>query len=277
VIVATVVIGALVGTAVVVRRLWLTDTARVVDAQEAVQRYRSQQSTEAPPVATDGATTVPSSEPGTPTTESPVVFTPPVAGVYRYTTTGNEHIDVLGGTSHLYPHETTITVTAAGCGAQLRWDLLRERSEEYRVCPTATGMDLAPVGAFYHEFFQHGSHEKMVCDRNAPIVTSAADLPPATHLHCTLNDRPWLPVWEVLDRSTIEVDGTAVPVTHVRMTVQDDDAYWEHAVADWWFDDHGLPVRMTSTKESKSSSDLVGDVVYTETYTADLVTLVPLR
>ena len=73
------------------------------------------------------------------------------------------------------------------------------------------------------------------------------------------------------------VEGAEVEVTHLRLTVQDDDEYWEHVVADWWLDDHGLPIEMTATKESKSNSSLVGDVVYHETYTATLASLTPLR
>ena len=71
------------------------------------------------------------------------------------------------------------------------------------------------------------------------------------------------------DQETYE--GSAV------LRIADEDQYWERTVVEWWLDEHGLPVRMTTTKESKSPSDLVGDVIYTEQYTADLVSLDPLR
>jgi hypothetical protein len=64
---------------------------------------------------------------------------------------------------------------------------------------------------------------------------------------------------------------------HVRETIEDTSAYWEHTLVDWWLDDHGLPIRMTSTKSSKSNSGLVGDVVYTEHYTVTLQSLTPMR
>lgn len=263
-IVATVVLGALVVTGFVVRRMWLTDTARTVDADEAVERFRDHSST-----------TVSQAE--APTTTQPPLFATPEPGVYRYTTDGVEGIDVLGGAEHRYPAETTITVTPDGCGVLLRWDLLKERYEEWRLCATAHGIAQQRTGAFYHEFFQHGSREEMRCDRGVLVVPADRMPGDVVPLVCLLNDRPWLPEWQVLERGVRTVEGVDVQVTHVRMTVTDDDEYWEHVVADWWLDDRGLPIEMTATKESKSNSGLVGDVVYHETYTVTLASLTPLR
>ena len=266
-IVATVVVVALVVAGLVVRRLWLTDTARRVDAQEAVAKFR------------DGTTsTVASGAATSTTTPAPDMPTLPAPGVYRYRTTGHEQIDALGGTSHDYPAETTITVTAEGCGALLRWDLLRERWDELRICATPSGIELQPQSANYHEFYQHGERHDVVCDRGVVIVPPESVVLPMdpVPLACTERGVTALPEWQVLDRTTKVVDGQAVRVTHVRRTVQDDDEYWEHVVEDWWFDDHGLPVEMAATKGNKTDSDLVGDVIYAEEYRASLISLVPL-
>lgn len=271
ILIATFVVGALAGTAVVVRQLWLNDSARVVGSDEAVERFRSQ--TTAAPI---GSTTsvVSSSDSATPGLPTVAV---PEPGVYRYATDGSEQIDVLGGATHPYPAETTITVSADGCGVLLRWDLLVERREEWRLCAASDGVVLQTTGAFYHEFFAHGSLEEMVCNQSVLLVPlDGTPRAPVTQ-HCTLNDREWLPVWEVIGPDTRTVDGEEFPVTHVRMTVQDDDEYWEHVVADYWLDQRGLPVSMTAVKESKSSSGLVGDVVYQEHYVVDLAALTPLR
>ena len=53
--------------------------------------------------------------------------TVPAAGVYIYDTKGSEHVSALGGASHTYPSQTTVTVTKTPCGAELRWDALKER------------------------------------------------------------------------------------------------------------------------------------------------------
>ena len=271
-IVATVLVGALVITGLVVRHLWLTDTARVVDADEAVERFRDLNST------TVSAVSPPTLPAGDTTTTVPAPrFATPEPGVYRYATDGLEGIDVLGGAEHRYPAETTITITHDGCGVLLKWDLLKERSEEWRLCATPQGIEQKKTGAFYHEFFQHGSREEMTCDRGVLVVPGDREPRDVVPLACLLNDRPWLPEWQVLERDSRTVDGVQVQVQHVRMTVTDDDEYWEHVVADWWLDDRGLPIEMTATKESKSNSGLVGDVVYHETYRVTLVSLTPLR
>lgn len=264
-IIGATVVGVLVGGAVVVSRLWLNDTARMVDADEAVERFREQ--------STVPSTAVPAVSSTTPV----AIATPPEPGVYRYATTGEESIDSLGGTSHAYPAETTLTVTTDGCGVLVRWDLLKERYEEFRLCGTEEGIELQPTGAAYHEFFGVGQRQEIACDRDVLLVPNDGAPRDVVPLACRIDDQLWLPEWEVLERTSLTVDGEVVDVTHVRMTIADDDEYWEHTVVEWWLDEHGLPVRMSTTKESKSPSDLVGDVVYTEVYTADLVSLDPLR
>ena len=265
-IVATVVVGALVGGAVVVSRILLNDTARMVDADEAVERFRAQ--------TTVAPTTAPAASS---TTAAVELATTPAPGVYRYATTGIETIDSLGGTEHAYPAETTLTVTPDGCGVLLRWDLLKERYEEFRLCVTAEGIELQPTAAAYHEFFGVGQRQEIVCDREVLVVPADGAPRDVVPLACTIDEQLWLPEWEVVGPEVLTVDGSAIDTTHVRMRIADEDQYWERTVVDWWLDEHGLPVRMTTTKESKSPSDLVGDVIYTEQYTAELVSLDPLR
>lgn len=260
----------LVAGGLLARQLFLNDTARSIDANEALDRFRDQTTEATDATATSVAAEAPD------TTLSPAVATAE-PGVYRYITTGNERIDVLGGAQHDFPAETTITVTHSGCGVQLRWDLLRERYEEYHLCGTPDGIELQPDGAYYHEFFQHGMREEMRCDRAVLVVPTVAGDGPGQQLACTLNDRAWAPVWKVMERTIVHVAGADVEATHVRMSVDDNDEYFEHAVADWWFDEHGLPVKMTSLKQSKSNSDLIGDVVYTETYSVELASFTPLQ
>jgi hypothetical protein len=268
VIVIAIISGVLVGGAIVVRQVWLHDTARAVDTGEALKRFRDQTST----VLTDTGTAV------TVTATAPLVATLPTLGVYRYTTSGSEHIDVLGGTGHDYPKQTTITVTADGCGVNLRWDLLRERREDWRLCTGPAGVTWqAQGGHFYHEFFGHGQLQTLTCDRPALLVPTDGSPRTTAPLECQLDTEEWQPQWTVIGPDTRTVAGVVVPVTHVRMVINMNRKYYEHTTMDYWLDAHGLPVHVAGTKTSKSSSDLVGDVVYTETISADLESLEPLR
>ena len=247
------------------------DRTRVLPVDEAVDNYRasaipsntSERDTTLPPTAS--AMSAP--------TAAPTLAEP---GVYRYSTSGGEDIDALGGARHDYPVATTITVTAEGCGIRLRWDALRERRDEWRLCVTERGIELQPDAIQYHEFFQQPELEHLACDRS--VVVAPGSEPPAEPVvqSCLLEGNPWVATWSVIERSTRPVNATDVPVWHVRMTVDNNDQFWEHTTTDWFLDDRGLPIAVSSSTESNSPSP-IGDVRYRETYELSVESLTPLR
>jgi hypothetical protein len=287
-------VGGLVAVAIVViaaifvRSVLLRDRARAVPVDEALAIFRAETTTTTTTTttATSTPTTTTAAIPATTaeTTSSPetTVEVPPTApslvepGIYRYTTTGSEDVDALGGATHDYPAETTLTVVASGCGVHLRWDALRERRDEWALCATGDGIELQPDGVQYHEFFGQPDEEAVACASPVLVVPVTATPPPAVHQSCTLANDPWSPSWEVLERATRSIDGTDIGVQHVRMTIDDDDEYWEHTVVDWYLADSGLPVEVRSTKESRSPSP-IGGVIYHEHYDLELISIVPLQ
>jgi hypothetical protein len=210
------------------------------------------------------------------TTGAPAPFTVPAAGIYRYTTTGEESADALGGATHKYPAETTITVTADSCGVMLRWDALKERRDQWGLCASSTGIGLQPQGLQYHEFFGRGDPENYECPSSVALIgrSTAAGAPMAQD--CSLGGARWQPTWQVLGPEQRTVAGVVVPVQHVRETIDSNATYDEHTTVDWYLDAHGLPVAANSTKESKSPSP-IGAITYHETYTLALESLTPLR
>jgi len=254
---------------VVVRKVVLADHARAVPVEAAVKHFRSE-------VAPAAPTTT-----GAPTPLSLMPF-----GIYRYRTTGQESIDALGGTTHHYPAETTISVIPDGCGVLLRWDALKERRDEWRLCVDAAGIELQPRGLQYHQFYGQVDSEDLVCQPAVPVVGRSDAAPAATgriatdHVatdqSCTLGGDPWHPQWSILGNEQRTVEGVMIPVVHARMTVNDNSTYDEHTTLDWYLDQHGLPVEVSSTKESKSPSP-VGAVTYRETYTLQLESTTALR
>ena len=268
-VVLAVIAVVLVAGSVTAYVLWPRDTARPVAADEALDRFRASESSLPATTAGDSTTSVV-------VASSPPTVQLPAPGVYRYDTVGTETIDSLGGTQHTYPAETTLTVTTEGCGVHLRWDVLVERREEWSLCVGDDGIELQPAAANYHEFYGVGELQPQVCDQAVLVVPIDGEPRDRLPVSCTMNGTPWNPVFEVVGADTHAVDGVDVPVTHVRMTIVDDDDLFEHTVVEWWLDASGLPVAMSASKQSKSNSDLVGDVLYTEQYRADLVSLTPL-
>jgi hypothetical protein len=272
-----VVVAIVVLAAIFVRSVLLRDRARAVPADEALAIFRAEATTTTATPTTMTATTAATSSPET-SVEMPPTAPPLVEpGIYRYTTTGSEDVDVLGGVRHDYPVETTITVLARGCGVHLQWDALRERRDEWALCSTRDGIELQPDGVQYHEFFGQPDEEPVACDGPVLVVPVTASRPPGVqHPSCTLAGDAWLPNWEVLERTTRSIDGTDLGVQHARMTIEDNDEYWEHTVVDWYLADSGIPVEVRSTKESRSPSP-IGGVVYHEQYDLELISIVPLQ
>jgi len=199
------------------------------------------------------------------------------SGVYRYRTTGQETVDVLGGATHHYPTETTITVTRDGCGVRLHWDALVERRDEWALCATPTGTELQTVGLRYHEFFGSADAEDVICDRTVVLVPATPATPSSAPVRpsCTLANDPWRPTWQVLEATQRSVAGEIIDVPHVRMVIEDNDEDWEHTTFDWYLGPDGLPVETAVDKESRSPSP-IGAVIYREIYRLQLVSPVPL-
>lgn len=141
--------------------LLLDDTTTPVDTDEVVADFR------------DEATTTPLAP--TATAIAPDALTTAAAGVYVYETTGDESIDALGGASHEYPAETTITVRPTTCGARYRWVAIEERSEDVDICVIDGSLTLRGYVAD-HEFFSQDDNQTLTCDD--PVVLLAPDLEP---------------------------------------------------------------------------------------------------
>jgi len=289
---AGVAVALIVVAVVVLKTVVFRDRARAVTTDEAVDRYRAAASTvpvtsaRAPttvavtPPPTLPASTSTSVAPSTVAVTSTTVPSVPVAlvapGVYRYTTTGQEHVDALNGTTHAYPAETTITVIPDGCGVSLRWDALKERWDQWHLCATPNGVELETDGIQYHEFFSQPDNEAVACQAPVMLVpVTPTEIAPQQQT-CTLAADPWLPLWTVLERATHTVDGEQVEVQHVQMQIEDDDQYWEHTTIDWYLALDGLPVEVVATKSSLSASP-IGAIQYDEQYQLHLESLTPLR
>jgi hypothetical protein len=260
-----------VGAVVIARNVVFRDRSRVVTTGQALDRYRRSASTTTPATSIVPTTTVAVS---VATTELPAPALPD-PGVYRYRTTGDESIDVLGGAHHTYPAESTITVTPDGCGVRLRWDVLQERRDEWRLCPTPAGLAEAWT-LQYHEFFKQPDPEELVCPADTLLLPIEPVAGAAWDAACTLANTPEPQHFEVVGHETVTVAGAPVAAIHLRQSVELGGDNFEHTTTDWWLAPTGLPLRSVQTKSSRSSSP-IGPVTYSEQYTIELESLEPLK
>ena len=197
----------------------------------------------------------------------------PAEGVYVYATKGGEEVDVLGGSSHTYPPETTVTIRHAGCGLIERWDALDERWDERETCATPDGDSLKRFTSF-HEFFRHADERTYTCDFLAhPRAAKPGD---TWKGRCVSGESVVNQVGRAIGFETIVVGGVRVTALHVRVDVKLTGEQEGSGVREVWGDrETGLSVLERATTTSHSMQPVFGRTRYHETLEIRLTSLEP--
>jgi hypothetical protein len=256
-----------------------------VGVDSAVEHYRQQQPIqlgEERPAAGPSASTEPSSRESAVkkvatkvTTTSDGLRPLPAEGVYVYETTGGDEVDVLGGSRHEYPPETTITVRHSGCGLVERWDALEERWDERESCPTPEGDRLKRTTSF-HEFFGRGDLRTLDCTG----FTYPAHFQPGAEWssRCASENTAVALTLRAVKWEDIVVGDRSVRTMHVRvegrLTGEQDGTLVREV---WGAADKGIVVRERSTLTSYSNQPVFGRTRYHEAYENRLTSLEPRR
>ena len=266
------------------------DQAKPLSAADAVTRFRSTARTPTTPSTTTSlvpvtSTTVRTASPlarsGGRSPVAPSAAAPPPAplplpaeGVYVYTTTGGERVDILGGAHHDYPGETTITVRHAPCGTDERWQPLRERWDARRLCMTDRGEAVRAVTQ-HHEFFGRADERTFVCDAGA-INNPRDPRPGATWTTvCRSDDAVGTTRVRAVGFEELVIGGARVrtfhfhSVTDVRGSSPGTQEY-----DDWMVVSTSLLVRRISTTDARAASP-IGTAHYQEHYELKLTSLKP--
>jgi hypothetical protein len=196
----------------------------------------------------------------------------PAPGIYRYTTTGGDAVDALGGASHHYPATSTITVTVDGCATTQRWTAAAERWDELTTCAGDGGVQLQRFVSL-HRFFGADDTETSTCDGQARPLAAAAGT--TWTARCIDGDETSTWTGTVLGVETAIVAGQSVDVEHVVVTIDDGDARDSQRTETWYVAGTDLVVRRISDIATTEGSP-VGDVHYTEHYEMTLDSLSPL-
>lgn len=235
--------------------LMLRDTSTPVDVEEAVERYRDEGA------APSSTTTVPEAQ-------------LPAEGVYVYATEGEERIDILGGSTHGYPAETTLTIRHTGCGLTQRWAPLDERWDEEEVCVTDAGRERRTLRT-HHEFFGISDDADFACEAGYLLFPAEPAVGSSWSTSCASGDTVLTGTAEVVGLEVRTVGGQRVETVHLRVTEQASGGDDGPSSDDYWLrTSDGLLVERTSTVETRSDSP-VGTATYTERFTLRLTSLDP--
>ncbi len=255
-----------------------------VSPESAVARFRSQQQvslgpekqvTTRAPGASGAAATKQVQARVTTRASDPGLRPRPAEGVYVYATTGGDEVDVLGGSRHTYPDETTITVSHTGCGVVERWDALEERWDERESCRTSGGEILKRMTSI-HEFFGRSDQRTLHCtgytypagfEPGASWKTSCAS--ENVKAETTLTAVGW---------EDVDIGGTRVRTMHVNAKTRvtgEQNGTSERDV--WGSRDDGIVVRERTTLTSFSNQPVLGRTRYHESYEIRLTSVEPRR
>ncbi|HEY7044475.1 MAG TPA: hypothetical protein VH419_12465 [Nocardioidaceae bacterium] len=276
--------GLLLAVVVVAVVLLRGSTTTKISVDEAVGQFRD---TAVPTSAsTISATTTPAATTTTaaPTTAARAITTttvpiPPVArpetGVYVYTTTGFDSVDALTGARHNFPATTTVTISAAGCGVDVRWNTVRERWDEWQWCPQGRGIETVAYRSF-HQFFGVSSGTNYQC---AGDPLPLAGRPGSTWtIVCRQGDSDTSRfIGHLIGRQPVKVGTTSVNALRIRYDVAVSGVSAGTKFIDRWIrPEDGLVLREDSGTDTVQSTAL-GKVHYRERYTIVLQSLVPRR
>jgi hypothetical protein len=267
------------------------DNTAPVSTAEAVTRFRGEvrpplASTTTSIVATTVTSAHPVASPGRrPAPTAPALSTAsaapravegllPSEGVYVYATSGTEHVDILGGTRHDYPPETTITVRHEGCGMRDRWDALKARWDARHYCVTEQGLAVRDV-VQHHEFYGRADERTFVCDAGA--IANPRDAKPGSTWTtvCRSNDAVGTTAVRAVGYEDVVVGGTRVRAFHFHSTTEVTGATrGSQTYDDWMVQSTGLLVRRISSNDARTPSP-VGTAHYQEHYELRLTSLTP--
>jgi hypothetical protein len=199
----------------------------------------------------------------------------PAEGVYTYSTTGEDDVDVVSGSKHIYPAQTTITVRHSGCGLVERWDVLKERWDEREECPSSRGEALRRLTS-YHEFFRHGDVREFKC---SGFSHPAGDGPGTTWtVRCNTANTITVTQLRAVAWEPVVVASVSVRTLHIHASSRvtgDQQGTSERDV--WGSSASGLVVRERTRVDSDSVLPVFGKAHYHEQYEIRLTSLTPQR
>lgn len=196
-------------------------------------------------------------------------------GVYVYDTAGYESITALGGATHTYPAQSTMTVRSSACGSDVRWEPLEQRFDDWQLCRSGTGLALTSFTT-HHEFFGQADERTFTC--TGLWFRPPSDVPgTTTQGTCTTKGSQVAATTTVRGVEDMVVGGQAVKAVRVRVDEQLTGSTAGTRTSESWYEQTtGLLLKRTSSTDADTDSTL-GQTRFREDVTLTLTSLDPLR
>lgn len=209
----------------------------------------------------------------TPAAGAPAAAKRPTSGVYVYATSGFEEVSIAGG-RHDYPSQTTMTVTPAPCGIDVRWDVFQQRWDRWTLCTPGQQLEVHQFET-YHEFFGQVEHRSYDCAPGTDFRPASDQPGTRTSGRCQSGGAVVDMVATVVGIEDMAVGSAKSPALHVRVDeTLTGDTRGTRSSDSWYAMADGLLLRRTAAT-SVDTEAVFGSTHYTEELRLDLTSLEP--
>jgi len=200
----------------------------------------------------------------------------PSPGVYRYRTSGDEHLSVAGA-DRTFPATSSLIVNDAGCATE-RWEPFVQHVEGAVICPSSGGGFTTTSVTTYEQIAGTGTTDVITCPTGTAFVPARPRAGQHWQATCQSSGSPVTLSGSVVGRSSVDVDGTPVPALHTRLTFTFAGSEQGTNPTDYWLSlPTGLILREAETVALSQSAGPLGSVRYSEHMTIALLSLAPDR
>ncbi|MEO6867734.1 MAG: hypothetical protein ABI200_06910 [Gaiellales bacterium] len=176
----------------------------------------------------------------------------PASGTWRYTGSGSDSFDALGGDGHTFPAEISAVVELdadASCEWTMHVVFVAEHLEERRMC--TDGAAVSELGfARTTQFLGRRQTSEYVCTDDALRLPDGAAKGTTWTFTCS-EDRGGAVKYTGthLGEQQVEVGGTQVATTHIRIDGRQDDKSTGDEHSEYWLLPNGLPARFMTDRK----------------------------
>ena len=200
----------------------------------------------------------------------------PSPGVYRYRTSGGEHLSVAGA-DRTFPAASYLIVNDAGCASE-SWEPFVQHVEGIVVCPSTGGGFTTTTATSYEQIAGTGTTDVITCPTGTVFVPAHPRAGQRWQATCQSSGSAVTLTGTVVGRSSVEVAGTSVPALHTRLTFTFAGSEQGTNPTDYWLSlPTGLILREQETVALSQSAGPLGSVRYTEHMAIALASSTPDR
>jgi hypothetical protein len=201
----------------------------------------------------------------------------PSTGVYRFKTSGSEHLSI-GSISRSFPSVSDMIVTqAAGC-ATMKWDPLVQHMEGLVECAQKNGALDIQSALSYESIAGTQTTSVIKCPTGTPFVPSHPTVGERWHATCHSKGESVVFSGRVLGKADVDVGGSQVPALHTSLNLSFSGSQSGSNPNSYWVSlQSGLILRQSETVDVAQKTGPFGSVRYTEQMAIALDSVTPVR